>query len=340
MMLTDALLFVRRHRVAVAAAVVVCTAAAVAACRCLPSSAADMRRSAAVVETRTWYELRADGRAALFFCGVGADTLLSGLAADTAGAAAVRLSAACWVNRWPVVPSCRGRLVTALPPAAPPVAASPQRLLDRARRQLADSVGRGSHDVDELGYYLRVHGVQDEGYQEIAALATARRRRLAAMRRALDAADSLAASGARLTVARVTAHSVCMRRADGSAADTVGCRVVAADVKRHIMLLQTGGGVTPGGARPQYLLPWNTANHTLLAVGLGGLGVPHTATAGARPTVVECRRKGRSLMLPRVLTPPGTPLFTPRGLFAGVSTGDGMARRTDIAHLLMKGGWR
>ena len=130
-------------------------------------------------------------------------------------------------------------------------------------------------------------------------------------------------------------------RHDGDAAtDTIGCRLVATTARRRLALLQTADATTPSGVKAQYLLPWNTTNRSLLATGFGGIGMDYTAQPAARPVVVAGRRKGRDVSFPRVLTTSGTPLFTPRGLFAGIIVDGHIAGRSEVSRLLMKGGWQ
>lgn len=340
MILIKLMSYVRRHRVGLTALAAVCAAVCVSVGRCLPSTADGMRRSGVVVQTSSCYELRAGGRAVMWFQTVEGDTLPVGLSLSADEAAVSRLAVGCWMNRWPMLPSCRGRIVTALPDTARTPKAPAARLLAAACRRLSADVRLAEHDKAELDYYMRVHGVQDEGYQNIAAMASHRAAALVALRRTKAVADSLMASQSPLTVTRRTVCRAFVRHYGDAATDTIGCRLVATTARHHLALLQTADATTPSGVKAQYLLPWNTTNRSLLATGFGGIGMDYTAQPAARPVVVAGRRKGRDVSFPRVLTTSGTPLFTPRGLFAGIIVDGHIAGRSEVSRLLMKGGWQ
>lgn len=119
----------------------------------LPSESV-MRRSTALIEHATAYQLNIDGDSALSF------------APDTTYTPAV------WINRLWLLPSCLGRLASTpyeRSTAIPRDDFSP-RLKAWLTRELADNdsvLGGLRRQQRELRYYLRVHGVQDEGYTEI-----------------------------------------------------------------------------------------------------------------------------------------------------------------------------
>lgn len=339
--------FLRRHKTGLVVAVVVVSALVWAVARVLPSSTDGMRRSAAVVETRSCWELEAGGRGVLWFAAADSDSTLLSPSTLRGGAEAVSLAGGCWMNRWPAVPSCRGRLVTVLPrPVAADIADSAwaepllRRLLEKARRDIGDSLQWARSEDSELQYYLRVHGVQDEGYQQIASIAATVKAKLQSLERTAATVDSLLDRPAIvLTLRRKTTYLVHYRNGDGKlSADT--CRLVCRASGGSLSLLQTLSATTPTGVKAQYLLPWNTTNHRLMAVGFGGLGVRELATTSASPLVIEGRRKGRAHNFPRVVVAGGCPLFTPRGLFAGIVDGQEIDGRGHVSLLMMKGGWR
>ena len=119
----------------------------------LPSESV-MRRSTALIEHASAYQLKIDGDSVMSF------------APDTTYTPAV------WINRLWLLPSCLGRLASTpyeRKTEIPEDDFSP-RLRAWLTRELAanDSVLGGlERQQRELRYYLRVHGVQDEGYTEI-----------------------------------------------------------------------------------------------------------------------------------------------------------------------------
>lgn len=339
--------FLRRHKTGLVAAVAFVALAVAAVVRVLPSSTDGMRRSAAVVETRSCWELEAGGRGVLWFAAVDSDSTLLSPSTWRRVAETVRLAGGCWMNRWPAVPSCRGRLVTVLPQAdAADIADSAwtepllRRLLEKARRDIGDSLQWARSEDSELQYYLRVHGVQDEGYQQIASIAATVKAKVKALERTAATVDSLVdRPDIVLALRRRTSFTVHYRDGDNKNA-TASCRLVAKGHDGREALLQTLDSKTPNGVKAQYLLPWNTTNHRLMAVGFGGIGVRELAIPSAAPLVIEGRRKGRTHNFPRLIVADGCPLFTPRGLFAGIVDGQEIDGRGHVSLLMMKGGWR
>ena len=96
-------------------------------------------------------------------------------------------------------------------------------------------------------------------------------------------------------------------------------------------LLQTLDETTPDGVKAQYLLPWNTTNHHLIAVGFGGIGIEQMASPTAKPQLINGRRKGARHVLA---------LAVAIGLFAGIANGQNVEGRGNVSLLMMKGGWQ
>ena len=340
--------FLCRHKVGVAIIVVVIGVAVGAAVRCLPSSAKGMCASAVVVESRACWELKAGNKPVLWFAAVDSDSTLVMPATVRRRAEEVRLTGGCWMNRWPGVPSCWGRLVTVLPQdraAAIAIGRHPteqqvRQLLAKAQRDIADSLRWAQSEDSELQYYLRVHGVQDEGYQQIASVATKVQAKVAELKVTAAVIDSLLSRPAIvLDMTRRIVYNAHYRNGNGHVA-TVTCRMVGTRSGSSLSLLQTADRSTPSNVKAQYLLPWNTTNRRLIAVGFGGLGIRELASPSARPQLIAGRRKDGRHDFPRVLVADGCPLFTPRGLFAGIAHGQQMDGRSDVSLLMMKGGWR
>lgn len=339
--------YIRRHKVGTAITLLVLTIVTFAAVRVLPSSTEEMKQSAAIVETRTCWEISVGGKGALWFAAADSDSTLLSPSATRREAERVTLSGGCWMNRWPAIPSCRGRLITVLPqPSATDIvstgwkSATVRKLMEKARHDIGDSLKLALSEDSELQYYLRVHGVQDEGYQQIAAAATMAKAKIKRLEATAATIGRLLDSTALpLTLRRRITHTIHYRNADGKDT-TAACRLVAKDTPRRLSLLQTLDATTPSCVTAQYLLPWNSVNRRLVAVGFSGLGIAELATPNAAPALIEGHRKGKHHDFPRVLAANGCPLFTPRGLFAGIVEGPTVDGRSHVARLMMKGGWR
>ena len=198
---------------------------------------------------------------------------------------------AVWANRYAIVPSCLGRLAT---PIATPVYGTDstglrlliQRQIDLTVALMAyygqgDGQANGGYtlkrqireqerEIGNLDYYLKVHGVQDEGYHDIARYTVGRKEQLATLRQAAarqtDRLRTLAEQLATLRQAlrpqartSVSEHiSYTVIYTDGHQLHRMGCQAVARHAKRGYTLLQTTEGTTPANAAPLSLLPWTT----------------------------------------------------------------------------------
>ena len=141
----------------------------------LPRSAVRMERSVALVEGVTYYELRADGRPVAWFKRLGDSLTLDGLSLKADSSVMTRFYATgCWVDRYPFVPSCRGTLLVANGDSADAgrLSAAGGRLRTVLRREaarLAVAAERLGRVTEEIDYYMRVHNVNDDGFNVMAA---------------------------------------------------------------------------------------------------------------------------------------------------------------------------
>lgn len=304
-----------------------------------PHSDAEARRSVALVVTRSWYEIDSDGRPVAYFRDLGGDSVALGATLSADEAVSERPAAGCWIHRYVSLPSCEGRLVTVAGRLPGRLQADARRLAahtcDSLRRRIADL----SHEQTELRYYLRVHGVQDNGYQEIAALAADHAAVLAGLRRVLAVLDSLP-SAARLSVRRRATYRAYLRTPENRLA-RVDCRLVTALGDGSLMLLRTADGRTPEGAEAAVVLPWRTDSVAdVVAPSYGGIGAGLAADTAAAVTVVGGRLAGSRHDFPPVLVADGSPVFTLRGHFAGIVSGGRVVSRAQVRSLIRKGGDR
>lgn len=84
---------------------------------------------------------------------------------------------AVWVNRYQLLPSCRGRLLVENPGGRVETnktktkknyQSDAEKVLNRKVEHLKTSIERQEKDLRETRYYLRSHGVQDEGFMIVA----------------------------------------------------------------------------------------------------------------------------------------------------------------------------
>mgnify|MGYP004515877599 CR=1 FL=1 len=290
----------------------------------VPPSAQSLRGSAVVVEQTTWQEICIDGKPRLYFSASQGDTALIGVTVSRDSARHHKRVAGCWVNRWALLPSCSGRIATVYcaSPSLPKLQGD-SVIMARCRQSIATQLKTLKAHKSELDYYLRVHGVQDNGYQSIAALASHVGKVYAEVASASRLLDSLTAgSGHRMQLKTVTEYTAVFRN-EADSVVRMPLNVVAASPKSSTMLLQTSDATTPDGATPLSLWTWGTGSvGKICSVGYPGLGEAGLECDTISPVIVPgCRLKDGSHDLARVLISDGSPVFTLKGRFIGIVNG-------------------
>lgn len=331
----------RKVWLVVALGLVVVAAGGWTAWRLWPPSAKDLPRSVAIVERRTYYEVQMDGKTRLFFSSLSADSCLSGMAFNKEAATTSTYATATWVNRWSLWPSCEGRMATAIPAPADLAGWPLDTLIGRTLAAERHRLARLKGDKRELAYYLRVHGVQDPGYQSVAEVASRRDSSITATTRLIAVLEQLADTTnpkKQLALAEKS-HFIAYFHTVGDTLRSVACQCVAVNDQRQVALLQTLGRLTPDGVKPINILPWNHyAEDEALGVGFGGLGVAEFADSIAVAAIVPCHIDADARHdLPAVLAADGTPLFTKNGHFIGITSGKQVVRRRALRKLMRKG---
>lgn len=313
-----------------AAIAAVAVAGATVAWQLVPPSAEALLRSAVIVEQSTWQEVTVDGKPQLYFSSALGDSVLLGVTANRDSATHRSRAAGCWVNRWMLVPSCAGRIVTvyrALP--ATPHAGNDSTIVRLCRASIATQMKTLKAQKTELDYYLRVHGVQDNGYQRIASLATRIDAAYNDVARSGRTLDSLAANKRhRFALKGMCEYAAVYRDTNGKTAHS---KLILVDhnAKTGTMLLQTADGKTPDEVTPLSHWTWSTsAARDIRAVGYPGLGEPGLECDTVTPIIVAGRRTGSRHNLPSVLVSDGSPVFTAKGRFIGIVNGSKI--QTDI----------
>lgn len=296
--------------------------------RLLPPSADGMRSSAVIVSQTSWHEVRIDGKPLLYFSGAIGDTALLGVTANRDSAVHRRLTAGCWTDRWPILPSCLGRVTAAYcaTPKAPHLKGD-SAIVRLCRQSIATQLKTLKAQKTELDYYLRVHGVQDNGYQTIAALAQRVGTAYNDVARAGRLIDSLAAGKRhKFSIATATEYAATFRDNEGRI-KRLSLKPVFADSRRHFMTLQTTDGKTPDGATPLAPAIWDChKERDIRAVGFPGLGEKGLECDTVAPAVIAGHRgKDGRHDLPRILASDGSPVFTAKGMFIGIVSGNAIA---------------
>lgn len=212
-------------------------ALALMAWRCWPPGRLRLLQSAAVVETRSCWQLQSNGQ-----------TLLT-LRQDTT------YTAACFINKWWLLPSCHGRLATHAGGSEARIAGAKAAHMLKSEIAKNDSILRGLNaQKAELTYYLRRHNVKDEGYDMLARYAQRIRRDADSLSRTLKTLRT--ASPAATTITRTNSYRAIYRDLHGKQ-KTADCDLYRTQPGGY-KLLQLRSRRTPLGVIPVSLLPWVT----------------------------------------------------------------------------------
>lgn len=306
----------------------------------MPENADGIRRSAVIVEETAWNEVDVSGKPMLYFYSTRGDSALVRVTHRRDSAIHRHYAAGCWVNALPGIPSCKGRVATVTGNCG------------ETRLRRGADIGRLCRDAveselktlkgqkAELDYYLRVHGVQDNGYQQIAALAQQVAKDYGESLRAKAILDSVG-TRARFSVALRRHYTVLHRDSAGRLSRTA-CTLVARERSTRLALLQTADGKTPDGVKALMLLPWNCKGGGEIRVaGFGGLGVSglECDTVGVSIVAGHATKYGRH-DVPPLLASDGSVAFTRHGHFMGLTSGEDIIGRAAIRRLVKQGGRR
>ena len=126
------------------------------------------------LEVRQYYTVSFNDKPAFYFTGFNTDSTMRGISATKDSIRVIpQYQQGRFYNAISVLPSCLGRIRTSMPA----VKTNPNnikwkgnaRLLANKQQTAMDSILRvANHELDELGYYMRVHSVIDEGYHIVA----------------------------------------------------------------------------------------------------------------------------------------------------------------------------
>lgn len=318
----------------IAACVLGVSLASWATWRLLPSSADEMKRCAVVVSAASWHEVLVDGKPLLYFAESYGDSAVSDLNTTRDEALHRTYSAGFWANRWLMMPSCEGKIVTAIEtPTDALRACADSTIMRLCRKAAAARLKTLKHQKSELNYYMRVHSVHDYGYQDVAALDTRVSSECAEAERVLHIIDSITAGKHGVCVKTRHEYTATYRTEEGKLMRTplrfVGC----AD---GLTLLQTADGKTPEGVATLALLPWNASDvGEARAVGFPTIAVKDMECDTISARILPARiAQGGKHNLPRMLAGNGTPVFSTKGRFVGVVSGDIVAARKTIRRIL------
>ncbi|MBM6994002.1 MAG: hypothetical protein I3J02_12210 [Prevotella sp.] len=271
--------------------------------RLLPPTETEMRRSACMIEGHTQLCLIA-----------GRDTIV--LHSDSVNQQGV------WINRHWWWPSCDGRVLTVEQGcnAIHHSKTTEVKQLAHLLVTFTDSIGRlvNRKDVEkkELEYYLRSHGVQDEGYTRIAQYADLQTKETDSLKRIYDRLTAFKTK-ANLKLAQRYLLRVAWFNNDGQLEQAQCLPLVSeANHQGRPMIVHTLRSIKPWGAYAVRNLIWGGADHKeIVTVTL----VPQdTITPHHALLATGLYIRGGKHNIPKLFARDGSPVFTRHGQFIGI----------------------
>ena len=274
--------------------------------RSLPATEEDLRRSTCFVEGKSYLCLAS-----------GKDTVV--LKADNIRQQGV------WINRHWWWPSCDGRVLT-IDNGINPIHRNHLENPDTLKKLVAegtDSLGRllerKQVERKELIYYLRSHGVIDEGYTQIATYANAQR----------IETDSLASRYRKLTAMKSIKSLRLFRKGvyqvswydNGGKLKHVSCKPIFTplDNTGQPIILHTQRSLKPWGVYAVRNVPWGVARHKKIIV--VALSATNKLTDHHAILITGDYERGHNHDVPSLFAVDGSPVFSPHGRFLGIVAG-------------------
>lgn len=229
-----------------------------------------------------------------------------------------------WINRHWWWPSCDGRVLTVGP-------TSKVDSIDVA--SICDSISnllqRKETERKELAYYLRSHGVMDEGYSQIAAYAARQGKmtdslklRLAVLQKtcAIDSTGRQTGKAKKIRFMLKSNYHVSWY--DGNhELHSVACEPVASRLtnKATPLILHTLRSIKPWGVYAVRNVPWGAAKHrkivTVKIIGTERKAPYHSII------ITGNYWQGHEHDIPELFATDGAPVFTQHGRFIGIIHG-------------------
>ena len=208
-------------------------------------------------------------------------------------------------------------------------------LIEKEKERNEKRIRQLRAQLKELNYYLRIHDVHDEGYNTVAAYAYEKEAEKAHCIRLARLFDTMRQAD-RPQLIRKAVYTAYYRLPNGKC-QQVRMREVGSSKQSQTVLLQTVGRKIPTGVAPLSIFFANGKAHgAALAVGYGGLGVKELASSDASCSIIPTTLHDNRHDLPAVLGGDGSPVFSTRGYFIGITRGNEVVTRSQLRDLLRK----
>ena len=214
--------------------------------RCLPPSQEEVDKCAVTLRQEAYYTLVADGKPLAYFADYVDSAFVGGsINKDSIHTRSMK-QRGYWINRLPVVPSCHGRILIRWDNKPSTIVnlrgKGVQHLVRQTIAQMDSELDGLQTKRNEMGYYLRVHSVQDYGYNKIAEYHTEVLHQMDSLRRMIKVLDSVSSSAVQLRILQENRYAIQTSSKKGK--PTV-CNRLEIDKKNDCVLLQTESKTTP-----------------------------------------------------------------------------------------------
>ena len=227
------------------------------------------------------------------------------------------LTSGFWANRFALLPSCSGRVVAAMPHGTADKGKLPTDVNTMVQRTLGKLLAQEKQlkrEVKEINYYMKVHGMQDEGYTAVLAYAHKLKTRLAEVQK-VSKKLAVLRKEKQLRVLRHTRYALLF---DGK---NIAAKCLREDQQWGLCLLQTTDERKPWRANALSAFP--------------GLGLdPLAAVKDSAAVWAASVQTDSYLRMHAALGQAGSPVFSAWGRFVGMYNGVGIVPRNIIAKML------
>lgn len=281
--------------------------------RAMPATEDDLRRSACFVNGRNYLCLVS-----------GNDTIV--LSADSVEQQGV------WINRHWWWPSCDGRVLTVrqsgdiIERAHLDNADTLKAFISEGADSLSRLLQRKETERKELQYYLRSHGVIDEGYTQIAAYASKQTVETDSLKRRVERLLAVinktndTKKGVHWKLLSKGEYKVSWYDGDDSL-ETVNCKPIIMTLRHDgsPIIVHTKRRIKPWGVYAVRNVPWGVAEHKKIIT--VRLSAADTITPRHAILVTGNYWRGHNHDLPQLFALDGAPVFTQHGRFIGIISG-------------------
>lgn len=255
----------------------------------------------------------------LFFAFINADSLMEGLTWDKNNIINNKTeSQGFWVNQNWFYPSCAGKIISSVSDTTDIImkGITPLSFVEKEIEHLKNENRNITQKQSELKYYLRVHGVQDEGYDMVAKYATKIHTYKDSINKEIAVLEKIQ-KAKKIDIYIKDKYIVNFKNERKQNVQQV-CYLIKKSADNKIQLLNISSNIMPDGVNAVSLMPWKSdKKKKIMAV----------CTRFDTPCPEAIADNGASLY---------TEVIFHKGLFCGIKTSKGFIWREQIYSFINK----